>query len=78
MILSSPDRKEETMKKFICITFALMLMSILIGCSAGMAPEERKELYTERKGSDLRGTVGYQPFVGGNSLDSRGLMISVY
>ncbi len=66
------------MKKSICITFALILMSILVGCSATMTPEERKELYTERKGSDLKQTVGYQPFVGGNSLDSRGLMISVY
>ena len=66
------------MKKLTCITFALMLMSVLIGCSAGMTPEERKELYTERKGSDLKQTVGYQPFVGGNSLDSRGLAISVY
>ncbi len=56
-----------------------MLMLILIGCSATMTPEERKELYGERKGSyDLRTTVGYQPFVGGNSLDARGLMISVY
>ncbi len=73
-----PKHKEEKMKKFICITFVIMLISILVGCSATMTPEERKELYTERKGPDLRGTVGYQPFVGGNSLDSRGLMISVY
>jgi len=67
------------MKKFICITFAFMLILILIGCSATMTPEERKELYGERKGSyDLGTTVGYQPFVGGNSLDARGLAISVY
>lgn len=66
------------MKRLTCITFALMLMSVLIGCSVGMTPEERKELYMERKGSDLRETVGYHPFVGGNSLDARGLAISVY
>jgi hypothetical protein len=66
------------MKKLTCI-IALVLMSILMGCSATMTPEERKELYSERKGSyDLRETVGYHPFVGGNSLDSRGLAISVY
>ncbi len=59
--------KEETMKKFICIAVALMLILIFIGCST-MTPEQRKETY------DLRGSVGNQPFVGGTGgLDSRGL-----
>jgi hypothetical protein len=49
--------KEETMKKFICIAVAFMLMLIFIGC-ATMTPEERKEKY------DLRKEVGYNPFVG--------------
>ena len=60
--------KEETMKKFICIAVAFMLMLILIGCFATMTPEERKETY------DLRGSVGNQPFIGSTGgLDSRGL-----
>jgi len=49
--------KEETMKKFISITVAFMLMLIFIGCAA-MTPEERKERY------DLRSNVGSSPFVG--------------
>ena len=63
------------MKKFICSAVALMLMLIFIGCSATMTPEQRKELYDERKETyDLRGSVGNQPFVGGTGgLDSRGL-----
>ena len=60
--------KEETMKKFICIAVAFMLMLIFIGCSATMTPEQRKETY------DLRGSVGNQPFVGDpNNLDARGM-----
>ena len=60
--------KEETMKKFIYITVAFMLMLIFIGC-ATMTPEERKERY------DLRNEVGNQPFVGStNNLDARGMM----
>ncbi len=63
------------MKKFICIAVALMLMLIFIGCSATMTPEQRKELYEERKETDLRSVVGNQPFVGDpNNLDARGMM----
>jgi hypothetical protein len=64
------------MKKFICIAVALMLMLIFIGCSATMTPEQRKELYEDRKETyDLRGSVGNQPFVGDpNNLDARGMM----
>ncbi len=63
------------MKKLICIAVALMLMLIFIGCSATMSQEQRKELYEDRKESDLRGSVGNQPFVGDpNNLDARGMM----
>ncbi|MGZ6221821.1 MAG: hypothetical protein ACXWMW_03625 [Syntrophales bacterium] len=64
------------MKKFICIAVAFMLMLIFIGCSATMTPEQRKELYEERKETyDLRANVGNQPFVGDpNNLDARGMM----
>ena len=50
--------KEETMKKFIYIAVASMLMMVLIGCFATMTPEQRKDTY------DLRKEVGYNPFVG--------------
>ena len=53
--------KEETMKKFICIAVAFMLMLILIGCFVTMTSEERKETY------DLRKNVGNEPFVGSTS-----------
>jgi hypothetical protein len=58
--------KEETMKKFICIAVAFMLMLIFIGCSATMTPEQRKELYQERQGggSGLSSTVGESLLVG--------------
>ncbi|MGZ6210378.1 MAG: hypothetical protein ACXWMH_08215 [Syntrophales bacterium] len=64
------------MKKFICIAVAFMLMLIFIGCSATMTPEQRKELYEDRKETyDLRASVGNQPFVGDpNNLDARGMM----
>ena len=53
--------KEETMKKFICIAVAFMLMLILIGCFVTMTSEERKETY------DLRKNVGNESFVGSTS-----------
>ena len=64
------------MKKVICIAVGFMLMLIFIGCSATMTPEQRKELYEDRKETyDLRGSVGNQPFVGDpNNLDARGMM----
>jgi len=63
------------MKKSICIAVAFVLMLISIGCSATMTPEQRKELYEERKETDLRSSVGNQPFVGDpNNLDARGMM----
>ncbi len=65
------------MKKFICITLVFTIMLVFIGCSATMTPEQRKELYQERKETyDLRSNVGNQPFVGSpNNLDARGLML---
>jgi len=64
-VSQSPNHKEETMKKFICIAVAFMLMLIFIGCSTTMTPEQRKELYQEREGrSGLSGTVGESLFVG--------------
>jgi len=73
--VSIPSGKEETTKKSICIAVAFMLMLIFIGCSATMTPEQRKELYEERKETDLRSSVGNQPFVGDpNNLDARGMM----
>jgi len=60
--------KEETMKKFIYITVAFMVMLVFIGC-ATVTPEERKERY------DLRKDVGNSQFVGSsNNLDARGMM----
>ena len=60
--------KEETMKKFICIAVAFMLMLMFIGCSATMTSEQRKDTY------DLRKNVGNEQFVGSvNNLDARGM-----
>jgi hypothetical protein len=70
-VSQSPNHKEETMKKFISITVAFMLMLIFIGCSATKTSEQRKELYEER---DLRRSVGNKPFVGQGGVDSRGMM----
>ena len=53
--------KEETMKKLIYITTAFMLMSMFIGCSAMMTPEQHNSTY------DLRESMGNQAFVGENA-----------
>jgi hypothetical protein len=59
------------MKKFVYIIVAFILISMLIGCSLAMTPDERKEMY------DLRGSVGDQPFVGNyGGRDARGLMVA--
>ena len=50
--------KEETMKKFIYITVAFMLVLIFIGCYATTTSEQRKETY------DMRENVGNSPFIG--------------
>jgi hypothetical protein len=65
--------KEEPMKKFICVTVALMLMVVFIGCAGTMTPEQRKELYDTRESYNLTEGVGNKPFVGSpNNLDARG------
>jgi hypothetical protein len=65
--------KEETMKKFIYVTIALMLMLMFIGCGATITPEQRKELYDSREMNNLKEGVGNKPFVGSpNNLDARG------
>jgi hypothetical protein len=59
--------KEGTMKKFIYITVAIMLMAIFIGCAT--TPEQRKDKY------DIRKDVGNSQFVGSSkNLDAKGLM----
>ena len=44
------------MKKFVCITMVLMLISLFVGCAT--TSEERKEEY------ELRKSVGNSAFVG--------------
>jgi hypothetical protein len=63
--------REETMKKFIYVTVAFMLMFVFIGC-ATMTPEERQETY------DLRKDVGDSQFVGNTdrNFDAHGMMKS--
>ena len=59
-VSESPNQKEETMKKFISITVAFILMLISIGCATTYDP--RKD-------------VGNSQFVGSsNNLDARGMM----
>ena len=64
--------KDETMKKFIYIAVAFMLILMFIGCFATMTPEQRKETY------DLRKEVGSEQFVGAskNNFEASGLMSS--
>ncbi|MGZ3513902.1 MAG: hypothetical protein ACXU9L_13195 [Thermodesulfobacteriota bacterium] len=58
------------MKKFIYITFVLMLMLIFIRC---VTPEQRKELSDAREINNLTEGVGNKPWVGSpNNLDARG------
>jgi hypothetical protein len=60
-VSQSPNHKEETMKKFIYITVAFILMLISIGCATLM--------YDPRK------DVGNSQFVGSsNNLDARDMM----
>ena len=65
--------KEETMKKFIYITIAFMLMLVFIRCVTTMTPDQRKELYDSKEINNLTEGVGNKPWVGSpNNLDARG------
>jgi hypothetical protein len=44
----APD-EEEKMKRFVCATMGLVLISVFMGCFVTMTPEERKHTYDVRK-----------------------------
>ena len=67
-ISRSRKDKEETMKRLIYLTVVLMIGFICFGCS-GMSAEQR-----QAGGSDLRSSVGKDPFVGGTSREAYSLV----